>query len=75
MDLCVDCAHFGVEHEFSHGGKRRTVCKLRLLRVNPVDGVEEHQSALIQRTNGICGPEGKLWEPKPKRRSIWELFF
>ncbi len=57
MKLCMDCKHYRYAE---------VICGFPHTR-EPIYGSVVTESCLWERSrHGKCGPEGRLWEPKPK---------
>lgn len=55
VKLCINCKHHGLLG-YEHWCQGYT---------SPVDGLrEEAVCRQMRQFNGVCGPSGKLWEPK-----------
>ena len=62
--ICKDCKYYVKQGGMEFGGGR---CASFL---DVVSGIPFHCKAV--RYHGICGIEGKYFEPKPKKRSWWK---
>jgi hypothetical protein len=67
--LCMDCVHFE-----SHNGFRASTDCVAIVKFNPVYGNAPYITPCgIQRSPGKpCGPEGRLFKPRPPSR--WRRF-
>ncbi len=73
--ICMECGNFGnpnikgLAKSFLYKEK---VCSLMFEKVTPdlIDGhywFDEVSCETCRAKGGICGPEGKLWEPREKK--------
>jgi hypothetical protein len=70
MKLCKDCKHYTVGHSY------QDLCKAKF-RVDLVTGRKDYALAERMRDailDGNCGAEGKLFEAKPVKLSLWQRF-
>lgn len=66
MKICLECRHFRSGHATdycTHPQADRTL----------VRGV--YPDCWAMRFGGACGREGKLWEAKPPKRTLWARLF
>lgn len=69
MRICTECAYSGQAGGWLGAPENEPECRheLATLDRSMTTGERSYQLALIMRArNGACGPDGRLWQPKPK---------
>lgn len=67
IKTCISCTHHRIEHD-SYGISYNSCNHVLVSRLNPVTGERDDRRVGCSRArdddSGLCGYEGRYWEPK-----------